>query len=118
MLHTCVRILYSMLHICVRTFDVTDTVEIFLETKQGLSLPQLNIIAKRTYIRWGLWHIYVQETSASFADFPKDHRLTAGKLARAVGCPDGYDSVHALSLSCPVLSSVPWLYCLRPCSAC
>ena len=28
-----------MLHACVRRFDVTDTVQIFLETKQGLRYP-------------------------------------------------------------------------------
>ena len=27
-----------MLHACVRTFDVTGTVEFFLETKQGLRI--------------------------------------------------------------------------------
>ena len=30
-----------MLHACVRTFDVTGIVEIFLETKQGLNIKKI-----------------------------------------------------------------------------
>ena len=43
-----------MLHTCVKRFDVTGTVEFFLETKQGLNrLPLHFFLRELRLIHWG-----------------------------------------------------------------